>query len=119
MLQPVSAEPLLVSVLVASVLGGGALIGAQLRTALKTLERLTKRADRTEIALYGDEMDPRPNGLKRAVGRIDDRLEEHIVAVQEGRAEQRIFNDGFTQALGEHHKILGELLERRKQERTP
>ncbi len=52
-----------------------------------------KKVDRIMIAIWGDEADPVPNGLKRTVTKLAERLDMHI-------EEFRTFDRGITRTLG-------------------
>ncbi len=87
-----TAEPIVVG-------GTIAATGGILWWAMRTLVAMRDDVKGIAVALYGDPNDPEPNGLKREVRAIRGDLTTHV-------NDQRIFNDSFTKALGEHHRLL-------------
>lgn len=70
--QAVPAEPLLIG-------GSVAVAGGCFVWAAKTLLEVRDHSRSLRIAVFGDEDDPEPNGLKREVKAISTKLDKHVV----------------------------------------
>ena len=97
-----SNEPLFIGVVVSVATGVSTWIGVLLHRSLGKLDVLNSRSERLEVAIYGDERDPEPNGLKRNTTEIGRQLSKHII-------DEADFQDGMVKTLSEHSRILSQL----------
>ena len=113
----VAAEPILIGLLVTITTGSVGWIGLMMHTALGKVGILEDKAQRMEIAVFGDPEDPVPNGVRRDVATIRTQLTEHV---EEEREVWIKLTTSFTEQKATFERLFSLLdLNGRAQKRHP